>query len=85
MHFPRYTDFQVCVDWGQRLYSKRALDRVPKINLYGHVWTSGTVAIRLIEAVKSQKMTGLVCMRHLSMAVNLKSSASVKTGLWTLD
>ena len=47
MHFPRYTDFQVCVDWGQRLYSKRALDRVPKINLYGHVWTSGTVAIRL--------------------------------------
>ena len=51
MHFPRYTDFQVCVDWGQRLYSKRALDRVPKINLYGHVWTSGTVAIRLYTKI----------------------------------
>ena len=42
------------MDWGQRLYSTRAFDRVPKINLYGHVWTSGTVAIPLKELVNDR-------------------------------
>ena len=41
------TEFFTCADWGQRSHSTRVRVRVLKLSLYGHVWTSGAVAIQL--------------------------------------